>query len=129
MRVLLVEDRPQGEKFIWAALNKRWWGVSLECKPSFSQALAILKGESFNVMLVDLAVSDLQGPDGLARVGRIAQELPVIVLVDEEEKHRLVPARGLGIRNWVTKDKLTPPRLADEVRNALALQANGESIS
>lgn len=130
MRVLLVEDRPQGEKFIWAALNKRWWGgVSLECKPSFSQALDSLKGESFDVMLVDLAVSDLQGPDGLARVGRIAQELPVIVLVDEEEKHRLVTARGLGIRNWVTKDKLNSPRLADEVRNALALQADGESIS
>ena len=46
-----------------------------------------------------------------------------------QEKHRLVTVRGLGIRNWVTRDKLTPPRLADEVRNALALQANGANIS
>jgi DNA-binding NtrC family response regulator len=130
VRVLLVEDKPQGEKFIWAALNNRWWGgVSLECKPSFSQALDSLKGESIDVMLVDLKVSDLQGPDALARVGRIAQELPVIVLVEEEEKDRVMAARNLGIRNWVTKATLTPSRLADEVRNALALQPNRESVS
>lgn len=80
-------------------------------------------------MLVDLAVSDLQGPDALARVGRIAKELPVIVLVDEEEKDLVMAARDPGIRNWVTKATLTPSRLADEVRNALALQPNRESVS
>jgi hypothetical protein len=56
----------------------------------------------------------------MGMIGRTAQELPVIVLVDEPEKHRLVPARVLAIRNWVTKEKLPPPRLADEVRNDLA---------
>jgi DNA-binding response OmpR family regulator len=122
VRVLLVEDKPQGEKFIWAALNNRWWGgVSLDCKPSFSQALDSLKGESFDVMLVDMSVSDLQGPDGLTRVGRIAQELPVIVLIDEEEKDRVMAARGLGIRHWVMKATLTPSRLADENEKCLGI--------
>jgi DNA-binding response OmpR family regulator len=130
VRVLLVEDKPQGEKFIWAALNNRWWGgVSLDCKPSFSQALDTLKGESFDVVLVDLAVPDLQGPEALARVGRMAQKLPVIVLIDEEEKDRVMAARDLGIRHWVMKATLTPSRLEDEVKNALALRANQESVS
>jgi hypothetical protein len=78
VRVLPLEDKPQGEKFIWAALNNRWWGgLSLGCKPSFSQALDSLTGESCDGMLVDLPASDLQGPDGLGRVGKVAQELPV----------------------------------------------------
>ncbi len=80
--------------------------MSLECKPSFSQTLDSLRGESFDVMLVDLAASDLQGPDGLSRVGKVAQELLVIVLADAEETDRVIAARGLGICNWLTKDKL-----------------------
>jgi hypothetical protein len=65
----------------------------------------------------------------MGMIGRTAQELPVTVVVDEPEKHRLVPARVLAIRNWVTKEKLPPPCLADGVRNDLALQVNRESIS
>jgi len=80
--------------------------VSLECKPSFSQTLDSLKGESFDVMLVDLAASDLQGPDGLSRVGKVAQKLLVMVLADAEETDRVIAARSLGICNWLTKDKL-----------------------
>jgi len=35
------------------------------------------QGESLDGMLVDPAASNLQGPDGLSRVGKVAQELPV----------------------------------------------------
>lgn len=130
MRVLLVEDKPQAEKFIWAALNSHWWGrVSLECKPRFSEALDCLKEETFDVLLVDLAVLDLQGPDRLARVRRIAQVLPVVVIIDEQDKDLLMAAKVLAIRNWVTKNTLTPSRLADEVRKALELQTNREGVS
>jgi DNA-binding response OmpR family regulator len=78
-------------------------------------------------MLVDLAVSDLHNSDGLARVGKIAQVLPVIVLVDQEEVDRLIVAREKGIRDWVIKETLTPSRLAGEVRNALA-SCSGQSF-
>src|SRR5215471_17823564 len=106
VRILLVADKPQAEKFVLATLSKHWWGrMSLECKPNFSQALDCLQGESFDAMLVDLAVPDLQNPEGLTRVGAIAQTLPVIVLIDSAETDRLIAAgRSLGIRNWVSKD-------------------------
>jgi len=120
MRILLVEDNKQAEKFIGAALKRHWWdSLSLECKQSLSQALDKLKGESFDAMVVDFGVADLQGPDGLSRVGAIARRLPVVALVDGAERDRLIAARDMGIRNWVAKETLTPSRLAAEVKSAL----------
>ena len=125
MRILLVADKPQAEKFVLATLSNHWWGgMSLECKPNFSQALDCLQRESFDAMLVDLAVPDLQDPEGLRRVGAIAQKLPVIVLIDGDDRDRLIAARRLGIQNWVSKDTLTPSRLAEAVKNALAVHDN-----
>ena len=86
IKILLVEDNPDMERFIWASLTKDLSSqVNLECKPRFSIALDRLKTESFDVILVDLSVSDLQGPGGFARVSKIALTLPVIVLVNENE--------------------------------------------
>lgn len=93
--------------------------MSLECKPNFLHALDCLQDGSFDVMLVDLAVPNLQHPEGLRRVGAIPQTSPVILLIDSAER----PAgQSLGIRNWLSKDTLTPSRLAEAVRNALAAQ-------
>lgn len=123
MRILLVADKPQAEKFVLATLSKHWWGrMSFACKPNFSQALDCLEDESFDAMLVDLEVPDLQNPEGLARVGAVAQKLPVIVLINGADTDRLLSARSLGIHNWVSKDTLTPSRLAETVKNALAVQ-------
>jgi DNA-binding response OmpR family regulator len=122
MRILLVENKIQSEKFIGAALKRCFKdSVSLECSPTLSQALDRLRDESFDAMVVDFSVPDLQGPDGLARVGAIAHRLTVIALVDDEERDRLMAARNLGICNWVTKETLTPSRLAAEVKSALAV--------
>src|SRR5438132_12990559 len=102
MRILLVEDNMQAEKFIGAALKRHWWdSLTLECKPSLSQALDKLKDESFDAIVVDFRVPDLQGPDGLMRVGAIARKFPVIALVDDEERARLLAARDIGIRDWL----------------------------
>jgi len=120
VRILLIEDSPKTESFVWAALCQRWWGrVSLECKSSLSQALDSLKRESFDLILVDLAVPDLRSPNALERVAAIAKKMPVILLITQEETDRLVSARSLGIRYWVRKETLTVSRLADEVGNAL----------
>ncbi len=120
MRILLVADNKQAEKFIGAALKRHWSdSLSLQCKQSLSQALDKLKDESFDAMVVDFGVADLQGPDGLSRVGAIARRLPVVALVDGAERDRLIAARGMGIRNWVAKETLTPSRLAAEVKSAL----------
>lgn len=131
VRILLVADKPQAEKFVLATLSKHWWGrMSLECKPNFSQALDCLQSESFDAMLVDLAVPDLQHPEGLTRVGAIAHTLPIILLIDSAETDRLITAaRNLGIRNWLSKDTLTPSRLAEAVRSALAVHENQEGVS
>jgi len=129
MRILLVEDNKQAEKFIGAALKRHWWdSLSLECKQSLSQALDKLKDESFDAMVVDFGVADLQGPDGLSRVGAIARRLPVVALVDGAERDRLIAARDMGIRNWVAKETLTPSRLAAEVKSALEASGLCEEV-
>ena len=79
-------------------------------------------------MVVDFGVPDLHGPDGLIRVGTIARKLPVVALVDGEERDRLIAARDMGIRNWVVKETLTPSRLAAEVKSALEAYGIWEEV-
>ncbi len=123
MKILLVEDSPPIEKFIRAALTQRFGvGVRMESKSSLSQALDTLRCEPFDAIIVDFSVSDLQAPDGLARVGAMAQRFPVVVLIDFEQTDCLITARALGIHSWLAKETLTPSRLADHVKSALELQ-------
>ena len=123
MKVLLVEDSPGVEKFIRAALTQRLGvGVRIESTSSLSKALDTLRCHPFHAVIVDFSVSDLQAPDGLARVGAMAQRLPVLLLIDQEHTDRLITARDLGIHHWLVKETLTPSRLADRVNDALELK-------
>jgi DNA-binding NarL/FixJ family response regulator len=123
VKVLLVEDSPGIEKFIRAALAHRLGArVRIESKSSLSQALDALRCHPFHAIIVDFSVSDLQAPDGLARVGAMAQRFPVLVLIDQEQTDRLIGARDLGIHHWLAKETLTPSRLAHHVNDALELK-------
>lgn len=129
IRILLVEDNPEIEKFICAALTKHLWSqVNLECKPRFSSALDRLKTESFDVILVDLSVSDLQGPGGFARVSKIALTLPVIVLVNQNETDPFQTSRELVLYTWLVKETLSRSRLIDAVKNVVDSKGFGESV-
>jgi DNA-binding response OmpR family regulator len=129
IRILLVEDNPEIERFIWAALTKHLWSqVNLECKARFSSALDRLKTESFDVILVDLSVSDLQGPGGFARVSKIALTLPVIVLVNESETDPFQTSRELVLHRWLVKETLSRSRLIDAVKNVLDSKGFREGV-
>jgi DNA-binding response OmpR family regulator len=120
IKILLVEDDPEMERFIWAALTKHsWLEVNLECERRFSIALDRLKTESFDAILVDLSVSDLQGPGGPARVRTIALTLPVILLVDENETDPFQSSRELSLQRWLVKETLSQSRLIDMVKNVV----------
>src|SRR5260370_42335872 len=129
IKILLVEDNPEIERFIWEALTKHLWSqVNLECKPKFSSALDRLKTESFDVILVDLSVSDLQGPGGVARVSKIALTLPVIVLVNENETDPLQTSREPVLQRWLVKETLSRSRLIDAVRNVVDSKGFREGV-
>ena len=129
IKILLVEDNQEIEKFIWAALTKHWSSeVNLECQPRFSIALDRLKMESFDAILVDLSVSDLQGPGGLARVRSIALTLPVILLVDENESDPFQSSSELSMHRWLVKETLSRSRLIDAVKNVVNTKGFREGV-
>ena len=129
IKILLVEDNAEIEGFICAALTKHLSSqVNLECKSRFSIALDRLKTESFDVILVDLSVSDLQGPGGLARVRAIALTLPVILLVDENESDPLQSSRDMGMHRWLVKETLSRSRLVDAVKNVVNSRGFREDV-
>ena len=129
IKILLVEDNPEIERFIWTALTKDLSSqVNLECTRRFSIALDRLKTESFDLVLVDLSVSDLQGPGGLARVSTIVLTLPVILLVDENESDPLQSSREVGMHRWIVKQTLSRSRLVDMVKNVVNSKGFRETV-
>jgi DNA-binding NarL/FixJ family response regulator len=84
-----------------------------------SEALDSLRSQTFDALLVDLSVPDLESPDALSRLAEVAGNLPVILLISEDDTDRMVRARSMGIHSWLRKETLTVSRLANEIGSAL----------
>jgi len=132
MRILLVEDNMQAEKFIgrlWSAIGGIAW--VLNANRACHRLLTNWKTNPSTRWWWILAYPIWTARTGwyaLIRVGAVARKLPVIALVDGEERDRLIAARDMGIRNWVAKETLTPSRLAAEVKSALEAYGIWEEV-
>jgi CheY-like chemotaxis protein len=114
-RVLLVEDDARQRESVVALIADD--DVRIDAVGSGEEALALLRGELFDCMIIDLKLPDMQGNELLERMSH--EELysfpPVIVytgrnLTRDEEAELLKYSRSI-----IIKGARSPERLLDEV--------------
>jgi two-component system KDP operon response regulator KdpE len=125
LRVLVVDDEPAIRRYLKTSLTAQGYAVSdAEDGPA---ALAALKREVPDVMVLDLGMPGMDGFDVIAAVREAGTALPIIVLSVRDDEAGKVRALDLGADDYVTKPFGIEELLA-RIRAALRhrLQREGE---
>ncbi|MFQ5848883.1 MAG: response regulator [Candidatus Methylomirabilales bacterium] len=99
--VLIVEDELL-ERAIYADLL-RDHGYTVISAPTAPQALELLRFQPVDVVLVDLVLPGMSGPELIERLKTVSPETPVIVVTAHPTSHNAITALKLGAFDFIVK--------------------------
>jgi len=107
MRVLVVEDDVGIAQGLALALRSHGWAV--DGVASVSQALAALRGEAFDIVLLDLGLADGDGCEVLRAIrqtprGRLPDAAtPVLIMTARDQVASRIAGLDMGADDYITK--------------------------
>ena len=114
-KLLLIEDDPNITDFMEVVLEKERYQLVIAA--TGMEALMLLQEESFDLLLLDLGLPDIDGVE-LLKIIRKRMTLPVIIISARNNEIDKVKALDLGADDYVTKPFGTNELLA-RIRTAL----------
>lgn len=109
MRILIVEDEERIASFLVAGLEAH--GYAVDRAATGGEALARLRAGTPDLIVLDLALPDIDGLDVLRRLREEHRRVPVIILTARADVHDLVDGLDLGADDYLAKpfafDELT----------------------
>lgn len=118
-RILLVEDEPALLAILRAAVD--FGGFTSESVSRGGDAVAILTAQSFDAVLLDLGLPDVEGGEILPTLRRLTPA-PIIVVSGRGSEKDKIDALDLGADDYVAKPFL-PGELLARIRAALRRSA------
>ncbi|HEX5750424.1 MAG TPA: sigma-54 dependent transcriptional regulator [Archangium sp.] len=111
--VLVVDDEEQVRTFLGELLGSS--GYQVRCASSGSQALEMLSGGSFDVVLLDVMMPEMSGLEVLRRYRASGGGAPVIVLSALSGAEDAMRAMKMGASDYLSK-----PFSSDELEDAMS---------
>jgi len=102
-RILLVDDHAVVRKGMKAILEDQLAGVGVAEASGGDEALALLAGRKFDVVVLDLSMPGRSGIDLLAEIKHRHAELPVLIMSLHGEEQFAVRALRAGASGYLTK--------------------------
>jgi two-component system OmpR family response regulator len=121
VRVLVVEDEPDLASVIARVLTDAGW--SADTAGDGETALAMVRDDVYDLIVLDLMLPDVAGDEILASVRKHGRPLPVLVLTARDEVHDRVRLLDSGADDYVIKP-FEPAELVSRCR-ALVRRAAG----
>lgn len=121
-KILLVEDNPGHAELARRMLKRVCGGDSLVIVARLSEAIDLLEGEIFDLILLDLSLPDSEGLSTLARILDQAPSVPVVVTTAGEDDVMALKAVQMGAQDYLSKMNLTSSMLVRSIRYALERQ-------
>jgi glutamate dehydrogenase (NAD(P)+) len=120
IRILTVEDNRAQARLIEQILSE-------SAHPAFERvavrtladALAVLKKETFDVILLELALPDSRAANTFDLVQAAAPELPIVVLTGVDDTGLAVRAVDAGAQDYLIEGEISGPVLIRAIRYAL----------
>lgn len=113
--ILLIEDDPNITDFMEVVFEREQYRLTVAANGM--EALTALQAETFDVILLDLGLPDIDGMD-LFKILRKRMDLPIVVISARKDENEKVAALDLGADDYVTKPFGTNELLA-RIRTAL----------
>jgi len=115
-RVLVVEDDPVLARSFAKVLTRAGYDTRV-CQDS-RDALALLQNESFEAIVSDITMPNLNGIDLLKAVRRTSRDLPVLLVTGDPNLQTAIEALDYGAFKYLLKP-VSPDQLSRSVRRAV----------
>lgn len=116
-RVLLVDDEKDFVEVLAERMRSR--GLEVTCATSGREAISAVEAQTFDAVLLDLAMPDLDGLETLRRLHEIQPELQVMILSGRATVKTAVEAMRLGATDIFEKPT-DVETLVERIRSARA---------
>ncbi|MBI1332252.1 MAG: response regulator [Armatimonadetes bacterium] len=117
LRILHVEDEPTDRLIVSEALREtQHFRSSVVHAETLSEALVAVRGEEFDIVLLDLGLPDSQGLDTFRRLQDSSPELPIIVLTGLEDHSVAMDMVRAGVAEYLSKRHLNGSMLGQFIR-------------
>jgi len=101
MRVLLVEDDLTAARGV--SLMLKGVGAVIDHSESGEEALELLRHYDYDVVLLDLALPDVEGYEVVRRMRVARNDTPVLILSGQTRPQAKVKGLGMGADDFITK--------------------------
>jgi len=101
LRLLLVDDETGFLDVLGKRLAKR--GFQVETAPSGADAIRVLRGQDFDVAVLDLKLGDMDGIEVLDVFKKMVPDLPVIMLTGHGSEQAARDGIGHGAFDYMLK--------------------------
>jgi DNA-binding NarL/FixJ family response regulator len=103
VRILVVDDNPAVRRYLRAALERQSIGHVCEEARTGGEALQRIKEVSFDIVLLDLQMPDLNGLDVARIISQLFPEMPILMVTVHLSDQLVEEARKAGIRDVCAK--------------------------
>jgi len=118
--ILLVEDEPDVAEMLPSCLGQSGGlDPDVRCAATLAEALAAMRQDSPDVVLLDLMLPDSKGLQTLIDVRQAAGDIPVIVMTSVSDEQMALEALREGAEDYLFKSNLAAELLVRTVRYAL----------
>jgi two-component system, NarL family, invasion response regulator UvrY len=114
MRILIVDDHPIVRRGIRNILEVEMRNVEIGEASTGEEAVAAIRREPWDVVLLDLGLPDRPGLEVLAVSRRERPDLPVLILTMHDEESYAIRVLRAGAAGYLTKES-APAELASAV--------------
>ena len=116
LHILVIEEQLCDFNLIENYLNKEQVNIKISRAVSFMEAENLLKSSTFDAILLDLSLSDVNNRENLAKnIVILANKSPVIVLTGNADTGFGVKTLSLGISDYLLKDELNAAQLSKSI--------------
>ena len=126
LRVLVIDDEPEIRGFIGRSLEKH--GYRVFTAPDAAQGIGLAVEGGFDLVILDLALPDMDGREALTAILRVNPDQAVMVLSATIDVRAKVECLDLGARDYLTKP-FSLAELSARVRARLREVAHQEERS
>ena len=124
-RILVVDDRPTSRAVVKGVLSSSDYVV--EEAASGAQALALLKSRTFDLVILDILMPDMDGIAVLREIRALYTELPVIMATVKHRSGDMVDALEKGANDYVTKP-IDFPVLFARIQRQIAIKRSEDAL-
>ena len=121
VRVLFVDDEKVVRQVVSAALRRLHAKATVVASPSEALRMVEEDGGSFDLMITDFIMPEMNGYELFSRVQRLAPDLPVVITSGYAEDQSIRACLREGARGFLPKP-FTLPVLAAAIRKALGTE-------